>query len=106
MLRDKKNLYSKNKCPKKKFWTKQKTITPPPFKLNGRSLNSVGVEEGFCVFRNGLISISDLVFGNVWSCSTLYNENVPQKWWIKKIKKKGGGVHKSGTYDVQYKIVV
>jgi hypothetical protein len=26
-------------CPKKKFWTKQKTITsPPPFKLNGRSL--------------------------------------------------------------------
>ena len=24
-------------CPKKKFWTKQKTITPP-FKLNGRSL--------------------------------------------------------------------
>jgi hypothetical protein len=23
------------------------------------------VEEGFCVFRNGLISISDWVFGNV-----------------------------------------
>ena len=27
--------------------------------------------EGFCIFRNGLISISDWVFGNVWSCSTL-----------------------------------
>ena len=26
----------------------------------------------FCVFRNGLISISDWVFGNVWSCSTLF----------------------------------
>ena len=25
-----------------------------------------------CVFRNGLISISDWVFGNVWSCSTLF----------------------------------
>jgi hypothetical protein len=28
--------------------------------------------EGFCVFRNGLISISDCDFGNVWSCSTLF----------------------------------
>ena len=26
----------------------------------------------YCVFRNGLISISDWVFGNVWSCSTLF----------------------------------
>ena len=25
-------------CPKINFWTKQKTITPPPCKLNGRSL--------------------------------------------------------------------
>jgi hypothetical protein len=38
-----------------------------------------------------------------WSClklfNTVYNENVQQKWWIKKIKnKKGGRVHKSGTY--------
>jgi hypothetical protein len=24
----------------KKFWTKQKTIPPPPFKLNGRSLSN------------------------------------------------------------------
>ena len=30
------------------------------------------LEEGFCVFRNGLISISDWVFGNAWSCSTLF----------------------------------
>ena len=30
------------------------------------------LEEGFCVFKNGLISISDWVFGNVWSCSTLF----------------------------------
>jgi hypothetical protein len=30
--------------------------------------------------------------------NTVYNENVPQKWWIKKIKKKGRGVHKSGPY--------
>jgi hypothetical protein len=30
------------------------------------------LEEGFCVFRNGLISISDWIFGNVWSCSTLF----------------------------------
>ena len=28
-------------CPKKKFWTKQKTPPPPPFKLNGRSLRYV-----------------------------------------------------------------
>ena len=38
-LRDKKN--NSNSCVfrKKKFWTKQKTITSPlPFKLNGRSL--------------------------------------------------------------------
>jgi hypothetical protein len=28
---------------------------------------------------------------------TVYNENVPQKWWIKKNNKKGG-VHKSGTH--------
>jgi hypothetical protein len=27
--------------PKKKFWTKQKTITLPPFKLNGRSLSKL-----------------------------------------------------------------
>ena len=30
------------------------------------------LEEGFCVFRNGLISISDWVFGNVWSCLKLF----------------------------------
>ena len=37
------------------------------------------VEEGFCVFRNGLISISDWVFGNVWSCSTLFIMKTPHK---------------------------
>ena len=28
-------------CPKKKFWTKQKAITPLPFKLNGQSLTQI-----------------------------------------------------------------
>ena len=38
-LRDKKNKYSNFVLSEKNFWTKQKTITPPPpFKLNGRSL--------------------------------------------------------------------
>jgi hypothetical protein len=38
-LRDKKKYYNSLCCPKKKFETKQKNITPPPFKLNGRSLS-------------------------------------------------------------------
>ena len=40
--RDKKNKYS-NSCVvrKKKFWTKQYTITPPHFKFNGRFLTSI-----------------------------------------------------------------
>ena len=48
--------------------------------------------EGFCVFRNGLISISDWVFGNVWSCSTLFIMKTTHKSdELKKRKKKGGG---------------
>ena len=39
-LRDKKNKYSNSCCPKKFLWTKQKTIPPTPFKLNGRSQTS------------------------------------------------------------------
>jgi hypothetical protein len=35
------------------------------------SINRVE-DRGFFVFRNGLISISDWVFGNVWSCLKLY----------------------------------
>ena len=51
----------------------------------------------YSVFRNGLISISDWVFGNVWSCSTLFIMKTSHK--SNEIKKKGGrGVHKSGTY--------
>ena len=39
-LRDKKNKCSNSRVVRKKnFGTKQKTITPPLFKLNGRSLN-------------------------------------------------------------------
>ena len=57
----------------------------------------VNYKEGFCVFRNGLISISDWVFGNVWSCSTLFIMKTSHK--SDELKKKGEGVHKSGTYD-------
>ena len=56
--------------------------------------------EGFCVFRNGLISISDWVFGNVWSCSTLFIMKTSHK--SDELKKKRGGVHKSGTYDTNW----
>ena len=43
-LRDKKNkIFYLLCCPKKKFWTKQKTITPP-FKLNGRSLMMLQIQ--------------------------------------------------------------
>jgi hypothetical protein len=52
------------------------------------------LEEGFCVFRNGLISISDWVFGNVWSCSTVFIMKTSHK----RDELKKGGVHKSGTY--------
>ena len=48
------------------------------------------VEEGFCVFRNGLISISDWVFGHVWSCLTLFIMKTSHKSdELKKIKKGG-----------------
>ena len=37
--------------------------------------------------------------------NTVYDENVPQKWWIKKNKnKRRGEVHKSGTYEFYLKI--
>jgi hypothetical protein len=55
------------------------------------------LEEGFCVFRNGLISILDWVFDNVWSCSTLFIMKTSHK--SDELKKKGGG-HKSGTYGL------
>jgi hypothetical protein len=51
------------------------------------------------IFRNGLISISDWVFGHVWSCLTLFIIKTSYKSdELKTIKK--GGVHKSGTYIV------
>jgi hypothetical protein len=37
-LCDKKNKYSNSCCPEKKFWMKKKNYSPPPCKLNGRSL--------------------------------------------------------------------
>ena len=49
------------------------------------------LEEGFCVFRNGLISILDWVFDNVWSCSTLFIMKTSHKSDELKKKKKGGG---------------
>ena len=45
VLGDKKNKYSNSLCcPKKKFWTKQKTITLP-CKLNGRSLKNRSIDN-------------------------------------------------------------
>ena len=49
------------------------------------------LEEGFCVFRNGLISILDWVFDNVWSCSTLFIMKTSHKSDELKKKKGGGG---------------
>ena len=37
-----------------------------------KSTSNAHKPSSTCVFRNGLISISDWVFGNVWSCSTLF----------------------------------
>ena len=51
------------------------------------------VEEGFCVFRNELtVSISDWVFGNVWSCSTLQfiMKTSHKSNELKNLKKRGG----------------
>ena len=43
---------------KKKFWTKQKPIPPPPFKLNGRALRNIHFSNGnecvpFYISRSG-----------------------------------------------------
>jgi hypothetical protein len=46
-------------CPKKKFWTKQKTINPP-FKLNGRSLILLYGGLWFMVFNAAFNNISVL----------------------------------------------
>ena len=50
------------------------------------------VEEGFCVFRNGLVSISDWVFGIVWSwvVQHLFIMKTAHKSNELKKKKKGG----------------
>ena len=70
---------------------------PPLFVLLFFFKFTTFVRSGFCVFRNGLISISDWVFGNVWSCSTLFIMKTSHKSdELNNLKK--GGVHKSGTY--------
>jgi hypothetical protein len=60
----------------------------PRYKWVGKSLVIEFLAEGFCVFRNGLISISDWVFGNVWSCSTLFIMKKSHK--CDELKKMGG----------------
>ena len=72
-----------------------------PISKNTKTLDpllySKGPRVSNCVFRNGLISISDWVFGNVWSCSTLFIMKTSHKSdELNNLKK--GGVHKSGTY--------
>jgi hypothetical protein len=58
-------------CPKKKFWTKQKNITPPPFKLNGRSLMGRCL-HGFVnwpqSFYNNFLFIWCLFVSWIWQC--------------------------------------
>ena len=49
-------------CPKKKFWTKQKTITPP-FKLNGRSLSVFASRP-----EKGLLTWFLVTFGVILLC--------------------------------------
>ena len=47
------------------------------------------LEEGFCVFRNGFISISEWVFDNAWSGSTLFIMKTSHKSDDINILKKG-----------------
>ena len=54
----------------------------------------IRVEEGFSIFFF-------LVFGNVWSCSTLFIMKTSHKSDELKNLKKKGGVHKSGTYELK-----
>jgi hypothetical protein len=39
---------------------------------------------------------------NLFQMNTVYNENVPQKWWIKKKR----GVPKSGTYEIWRRLLI
>jgi hypothetical protein len=60
------------------------------------------VEEGFCVFRNGLISISDWVVGHVWSCSTLFIMKTSHKRdELKKNLKKGGSPNRVPMIEIK-----
>jgi hypothetical protein len=64
------------------------------------------LEEDFCVFRNGLISISDWVFGNVWSCSTLFIMKTSHKSDELKKKKKGGSTNRPYLYKNKIWIIL
>jgi hypothetical protein len=57
--------------------------------VGGSQIGYLWLDEGSCVFRNGLISISDWVFGNVWSCSTLFKMKTSHKSDELKNKKEG-----------------
>ena len=61
-LRDKKNKYSNSRVVRKKFSERNKKPTPPPCKLNGRSLNieQCGYSQGFFFFIKIVMYIRDL----------------------------------------------
>jgi hypothetical protein len=72
-------------------------VWPFHYKQGWTTSNITKNPRSSSVFRNGLISISDWAFGNVWSCSTLFIMKTSHKSDELKNKLKRG-VHKSGTY--------